>query len=150
MKPYRTQSTSIIFGTDRDVRYSSLGKRVYQRDIGKLNDGANINYSIVHNRLGFERDLFWKLITDIYVATLVQQDENITITLGFEDGTSNYVGTLACPVANTRQLCQHLIRSRPRGRIVSLTLSGSSNEPISIFNISILFELQKRRLLRYS
>jgi hypothetical protein len=150
LTPYTHQCSSIIFGSDRDVRFAAVNARLYQLDTGDNNNGANINRSIVIDRLGMGANHFWKVMTDIYLATLVTANTTFTITLDFEDGSAQYVGTLSSPVANTRQLCQHLIRSRPRGRITKLTIAQSSNAPVSIFNIGMLFALQKRRLLRYT
>jgi hypothetical protein len=150
LQEMKCQSAYTIFNAHRDVRFSSYGARVYQRDVGNSNNGASIARKIVISRLGMGEDYLWKVLTDIYIATLVTANTTFTIKLDFEDGTSQYTGTLSSPLANTRQLCQHLIRTRPRGRIVKLTIEETSANALSIFNIGMLFEIQKRRLLRYT
>jgi len=154
IKTMNHQCAATIFGTDRDLRFSAIGATFQLRDFGYVLTEGEVNSPIVRtiviDRMGLQEDYLWKVITDIYVATSLGQNTDITITLDFEDGTAPYMGTLSMLLANTNQLGQHLIRGRPRGRISKLTLSMSNTTAISIFNIGLLYEIQKRKLLRYT
>lgn len=147
--PYNSQAATIIFGEDRDQRFSCSDTRIFKRDSGTDNNGSSISRKLVIDRLHMKNTHLRKLLTQIYIATQVNQNETFNLTLDFEDGSEQYTGTLKALLKNTRQLSQHMIRSRPWGRIASLTIENTSNKAHSIFNISLMHELQQRRLLRY-
>lgn len=149
LKSYDTQASTIIFGEDRDLRFSALGKRLYLRDTGSKNDTDSIDRKIVISRLTMDATHFQKLITQLYMATSVVSDETYNICFEFEDGTQQYIGALASLSVRSPQLCQMFIKGRVRGRIVKLVIENSSSTANSIYNISILYEIFKRRLLRY-
>jgi hypothetical protein len=149
LTPYVSQAASIIYGDDRDLRFSANGKRLYLRDAGPNNNGVDIVNRIEISRLTMEVTQLWKLITRLDMATLVTADMTFNITFQFEDGTTQYVGTLQALLANTRQLNQLLLRTRNFGRVVKLIIESTSSNPHSIFNITIWHEIFKRRVLRY-
>jgi hypothetical protein len=149
LKPSYDQDRSISFSSQREVLASCYGDRIYQRASGTDNDGSNIDYKIVIDRLDLSSEQVWKLLQRIYVAVKVEKDEVFTITLDSEDGSAQYSEAENVTFANgSRQFAQWFVSERVRGRIVSVTLEISSNAAISIFNISLLFKILRRRTLR--
>ncbi len=149
LKEYTTQAVALNFNGQRDVRISALGSNIYQRDIGYLNDNADIVRSIVVNRLGLRAEHFWKLLTQIYLSIQISQDEEFDITLEYQNGSTTLSFTKEALFSEGDfQLLQSQLTERSRGRIVSLTITNESDGPVSIFDVSLLFEQMNRRLLR--
>lgn len=103
---------------------------------------------IVISNLGLQADHFRKLLNRVYLA--VQQAENlsITATLDFEDGSTPATLTLTKNASGTvRNFLQAFVTTRKVGRITKLTLDWDGTLPMSIYDISLLFKVQRRRLI---
>lgn len=147
---YGSQAATIEFDGVRDYRVAGIGQNVYRMDVGYLDAAlADLHRKAVYNRLGLNADHFWKLLTQVYLAVEISQDETFTITLEAEDGTVtplvlSKTGTFATAA---HQLLQAMAVTRFQSRITSLTIENTSDGPVSLFDISLLFETQRRRLL---
>jgi len=144
------QDTSLTFGTSRDVRASCSGVKIYQRDTGNANVSSNIARKIVISRLGMNADHFLKSIKWIYLALKIAGNETFTLTLDAEDGSSQLILSDSVLSSNgLRQLNQYSNTSRFLGRVNTLTIDQASQTPISIFDVSLIYDVLKRRTLRY-
>lgn len=146
---FNSQAVASAFGSANNVRLSTLNSKVYQRDSGTLNNGSAIARKIVINRLGLQQDHFLKVMTRIYMALKIGQDETFTLTFDQEDGTTQTIKTTAALVATAaRQLLQAHVVDRVLGRVNSLTIDNSSTMALSIYDISMLYNILRRRQLR--
>lgn len=148
-------AASVPISPSSGLVLSCLGAELWVRNCNYGDQPADdmladtIARSIVINRLGLEQDHLWKVIRRIYLALKLAQDETFNFTLAFEDGSSSsFTQSKAADFdAATRQLLQTQLTGRPRGRVISLTIANVGNQPISIFDISLLFTTLKRRQL---
>lgn len=137
-----------FFGSALDYRVSCSGANLYRRDTGNTNVGANIAREFVISRLGLQAEHFKKLLEWIYLSVKITQNETFTFILDQEDGTTQFTFTGTALFATAaRQLLQAKFTSRVAGRIEKLTIQNTSGAAISIFDISMLFKVQRRRLL---
>jgi hypothetical protein len=144
------QASIIDFNGTRDVRVGCLSDSLHQRDSGANNLGASIARSIVISRLGLNADHFLKVIRGIYLAVNIPGNESFTITLDAEDGSSQMVASKDALVANgARHLVQFSNPNRFLGRVNKVTITQTSSTAFSLYDISIIFSMLRRRLLRY-
>lgn len=124
----------------------NTGGGLYQADLA----GVSRARSIVISRLGMDNDHFWKLLKRIYLAVkLGGSNETFSLTLDGEDGSSQYTGSAtALSATASRQLLQYFLTTRWHGRVNKLTIANTSVRAWSLFDISMLYEVQKRRQLR--
>lgn len=128
---------------------ASLAGQLYIKNFTKSDDGAAIARKLVISRLALQEVHFWKVMTDIYLSREIEADETFTLTLNFEDGSAAYTATVTSLLASgARKLLQHQIPMvRPRGRIVQITIENTSVNQVSFFDISLLYQALRRRLL---
>lgn len=139
------------FGAETQLRVSFDALNLYRRDaLGTaINDGVFQPRKLVISRLGMGSDHFQKVMTKVYLALQIQADEVFTLTFDFEDGSSQSVITGTALLANgARQLRQFFMEDRIMGRIVKITIENNSIYTLSIFDVSLLFDTKRRRLLR--
>ena len=150
LKPFTSQASTVSFDDEREVRISALDTDVYQRDSGKVNDGASITRTIVLSRLGLQEDHALKLLEEVFLAVKIEADETFDVAIGVEDGgTLTYSGTMTGSVAvASRQLIQHFVSQRILGRVNKLTITNTSSNSVSLFDISLIFTPKGRRLFR--
>ena len=150
LKPFTSQASTISFAGEREVRISGLAADVYQRDSGKVNDGVSITRTIVLSRLGLQEDHALKLLEEVFLAVKIEADETFDVAIGVEDGgTLTYSGTMTGSVAvASRQLIQHFVSQRILGRVNKLTITNTSSNSVSLFDISLIFTPKGRRLFR--
>lgn len=147
--PFNTQAVASSFDSISNLRLSSYNSLIYQRDSGTLNNGSSIARKIVINRLGLQQDHFLKLMTRVYMAIKIGQNETFTLTFDQEDGSSQTVKSEVALVATAaRQLLQAHVVDRVLGRVNSLTIDNTSTMALSIYDISMLFNVIRRRQLR--
>lgn len=142
----REHSSGLTFDGSRDVRVGlGTNGHIYLMDQPSVSRARQI----VLSRLGLESEHLWKLFKEIDLAVEIAQNETFTLTLDGEDGSSQYVNTVTGTFSTaSRQLLQHLLTSRFRGRINKLTITNTSSAAYSFFDISLRFEVLKRSLLR--
>jgi hypothetical protein len=150
MKPYKEVATILDFNGERDVRISHIDNEIYRRDDpgSNLNDGQEITRSITISNLGLDMDHFLKLIWGMNLALKTSQDEDFEITLESEDGSQSIVvQTTAEYSGNMRKMKQVQFPQRFLARVLKLTVENTSAAAMSIYDFSILFQKQRRRLL---
>lgn len=149
MNPYNYQAAIGNFNGVLDFRVSDDGSgNLYQRDTGNLNNGSPIVRSIVINRLGMTQDHLRKLMQWVFLALQITGNETFTVIFNFEDGSVPYtISKTALFASAARQFLQIKIPDRIVGRIISVTINNTSSQQNSLFDISMLFKTQQRRLL---
>jgi hypothetical protein len=148
--PFIEQAQILSFDDQINVRIIRDDTEFYRSDDpgSYLNNGQNMDRLIKISNLGLQFDHFWKLITDFYMSLKVVQEETFELTLEAENGSDPLViEIVATPSGNTRFLCQTQLKQRFEGRVMTLTLENTSNGPLSIYDLSLLFKQIRRRLL---
>ncbi len=165
MNPFFSEVIVPTRGTHRDERFQS-NTTVFTRTDADLSTsylGADVTRTLVFNQLTLSADHFMKILTRLYLAAASSIDVTMTITFSMTDVSSYGTGTGGeAPVAYTDSitiqggagdyvLAQKIFATRYRGRIIkdfTLTWSaGASEETLLLYDVSILFDVQKRRLL---
>ena len=150
LKAMYDQASIIEFDSDRDIRISCSGTKIYQRDSGNSNDGSDIERQMQLSRLGLQGEHFLKTLRAFYIAVKITTDEAFTITLDAEDGSDQMVLEADASFSNgERHLLQYSNPDRFLGRVHTITIDQTSSTPVSIYDISIIFKTLRRRLLRY-
>lgn len=146
LQAFTDQAAIGFFQNESNYRMSSYGANLYRRDIGTTNVGVDMSHKIVISRLGLNADHFRKLINWIYLSVEVAQDETFVFTLSQIDGsaTHTFSGT-ALLAAGVEQFLQTRLVDRVVGRVYTLTIDTTSDSAISLFDISMLYEVQRRR-----
>lgn len=150
MKEYSGTTNILNFDSQTNVRISYLDGNIYRRDDpgSFLNDGLSIPRVIKIKNLGLQQDHLLKLIKRFYLALRTVQDESFDISLESEDGSQSIVVTSTLQSSgNMRQMKQIFVPQRFLARVLSLTIENTSNGDLSIYDLSILFEVLKRRTL---
>ncbi len=149
-KSFIEQALIPSFDDQLNVRVSHGDAEFYRLDDpgSYLNDGLPMARAIQFSNLGLQFDHFWKLITNIYLALRVAQDESFDLTFESEDGSQSMVIQVDVTASGTvRLLSQTQIKQRFTARVFKLTIEQSSNGPLSFYDISILYQQIRRRLL---
>lgn len=148
LKAFKGESIIFKFDDNKNVRLSWDDTEFYRRDDPGtyLNDGQNMNRSIQITNLGLQYDDFLKLVTQLKIPVQIGQDEDVDFTFLSEDGSLPMVisTTLDGP-ANQTFMSQIQVKQRFLARVFSLTIENSSNGPLSLYAISILFKQIRRR-----
>jgi len=150
MKSYKEATSILSFNGERDVRVSHVDNKIYRRDDpgSFLNDGSDPLRAITISNLGLDMDHFLKLIWGMNLALKTEQDEDFDITLESEDGSQSIVvQTTAEYSGNMRKMKQVQFPQRFLARVLKLTIENTAASDISIYDFSILFQKQRRRLL---
>jgi hypothetical protein len=150
MKSFKEEATILSFDSQKNVRISWTDDEFFQRDDpgSYLNDGANIDRRIQISNLGLQFDHFWKLITWVFMSLKVAQEETFLLSFESEDGSdAMVVEVVVTPGNNPRLLSQTQLSRRWVARVMKLTIENSSNSLLSIYDLSILFQQQRRRRL---
>lgn len=148
MKPYVSMAVIPRFGELINYRVSIYGADLYSRDSSSSasNVGTAQDRVLVISRLGMGRDHFRKVMTRLYLALIMEVDETFDITLDFEDGSAQYTTSSTALIANgPRQFLETLLDERPMGRVVKVTVENSSENLLSILDVSLLFNTKRRR-----
>lgn len=150
LKEFQGVTNILNFDSQKNVRISFLDTDLYRRDDpgSFLDDGQNIHRTIKIRNLGLQQDHLLKLISRLYLATRIVQDETFYITLQSQDGSDSIVvsGTQVSS-GNQRQLKQFLFPQRFLARVLTLSVENISNADLSVYDFSILFETIRRRTL---
>ncbi len=150
LKEYQGEATILNFDTQNNVRVSYLDSDIFLRDDpgSYLNDGANIQRLIKIRNLGLQQDHLLKLISRVYLATRIVQDETFDITLESQDGSDSIVVEgIHISSGNQRQMKQFIIPARFLARVLTMSIENISNADMSLYDFSILFETLRRRTL---
>lgn len=150
MKPYNGVCSILTFNSENNVRISFVDNDLYRRDDpgSFLNDEQSINRSIKISNLGLQQDHLLKLINEIKMALRTNQDEDFEFTLESQDGSQSIVVSGSQDSSgNMRQMGQFQIPQRFLARVLSITIENSGNADLSIYDLSILFEVLRRRLI---
>ncbi len=154
LKEYVGQGATVSFNSELNTRVSFLGPIIYQRDIGNLNDLANIARKIVISRLGLEADHFWKVLRSLYLAVRLRSgadNEVFTITLDQQQGSSQYTQSQSTDFSlGSNDFVQINFPTRVIGRVNQVTIDDTSANELSLVDISLLYQVLKRRQLRSS
>jgi hypothetical protein len=148
-----TTQMVVPIGTERSARISASGfnsvKSIFLRDDSSIstNDGAAQSREIVISNLGLNRDHFEKLLKRGYLAVETAGSETFTMTLTTEDGASGSL-VLTFTAGAGKNLLQKQATSRFSGRVEKIVLTNTSTNPISLFDISLLYESFRRRIVR--
>lgn len=150
LTPFYDMDSALTYNQARDVRASCSGAKPYQRDLGLDDAGANINAMLILSRMGGSKDLLRKILTQFDVAVKLGGDETINLILDSEDGSVEFTGSKVAQLAlGPRYLFQYLMSDRFLGRINQVTLSASSKNALSIFNLTAHYRTQKRTTMRF-
>lgn len=169
MKDYQGIVNSLKYGSISNYRLSWGGTstldKLYRRDKPSLftNNGSNIAIVIEMNDTGLGVDEFIKRLTRLYIRAKINQQETITITIPSRDqaslgegldydgsGLSTVSESMVLPytgVAEIYRLFQKVFTSRYRGTIFTPKLELSTDVDFRIVSLSLLYEIQRRRLL---
>lgn len=143
------------------ARYSAGASAVYRLDVFGIFEAGGDPFSriLVFNDLTLSTDHFIKLLKRIYISAKIKRSFNIAMTVTMTDNFSqepesvNELLTLTYPADTpvgtfSYQLFQKEFLARYRGRVIKdLTLSFAVNEDFSIYDISLLFQPTRRRLM---
>lgn len=150
MKSYTGENIITQFAGENNYRLSFLDNNLYRRDDpgSFLNDGAKIQHSIRISRLGLQADHFLKVLNRVFIALKITQDEDFDLVVETEDGSQSKVFSATALFENgARQLFQNWISERMLARVLSLSIENASDGDLSIYDISLLFQVLKRRTL---
>lgn len=150
MKAYTLQTQIPFWNGEREYRISTLDANVYRRDDpgSSINDSLDIVRRLKINNLGLQSDHFLKLIQALNLHLRLSEDEDFTLSLEGEDGSQSIVVAFtASSSGNIRMLKQVQIPQRFLARVLTLTLENANNSDMSIYDLSLLFSMIRRRLL---
>lgn len=142
-----------IQGSDylRDYRYAVRGAKVLRVDdrTSLVWDGATMTKGINIQWAGLGADDFWKVITQLYMyvdVAAVATTFNVQFT---DDQFNSYSFTIASAdhPGTSKKFIQHMIAQRDLRRIMGLTISTTTNVDLQVYELSVLFETQRRRRL---
>jgi hypothetical protein len=150
MKEYDGCAVINTFGGEREVRVSFHEGDLFRRDDpgSYLNNGLNIQRSISLRNLGLQADHVLKLINRMAIHMRLTQDEDFDLTLESEDGSTSIVlSSTAELLGYNRQLKQFWIPQRFLARVLHMSLENNSDGDLSIYDISAIYSIIKRRVL---
>lgn len=150
LKEYTAVSQIPNFDSQINVRVSYQDLDLYRRqDPGSfLNDGQDQQRRIKIRNLGLQQDHLLKLITRVYLALRIVQDETFDISFESQDGSQSIVAqATATSAGNVRQLMQYLVGQRFLARVLTLSIENMGHSDMSVYDLSILFETIRRRAL---
>lgn len=148
-----TNQRVVTIGDERSVRLSCSGfngvASTFKRDDETIstNNGADQVRQIVITNLGLNRDHFEKLMKRSYLAVNTTQAETFTMTLTGEDGSSGSL-VLTFTSGTGKNLLQKQAGSRFSERVARIQIDNTSGQPISLYDISLLYETFRRRIIR--
>ncbi len=148
---YQGQSATVAFNNEVSTRVSFLGPVIYERDVGYSNNLSSIARKIVISRLGLEADHFWKVIRSFYAAVEIAANETFIVTLDCQDGSTTATKSQTVTFSlGAKQLMQMLFSLRFLGRVNTVTIENTSSNALSFYDLSITYQVLKRRLLNNS
>jgi len=138
---------------NRDLRFSTGTSSINLRDVEGLGTflGQDIEHFISITRLGLKADHMRKLLNRIYLAVKIAQNENFIATIKTEDGTYDGATSFSMTIPATlvgsafKKILQKWVTERIMSRITTLEIANTSDAPVSIYDISLLFKVLKRR-----
>lgn len=138
---------------NRDLRFSTGTSSINLRDVEGLGTflGQDIEHFVSITRLGLKADHFRKLLNRIYLAVKITQNENFIATIKTEDGTYDGATSFSMTIPATlvgsafKKILQKWVTERIMSRITTLEIANTSDAPVSIYDISLLFKVLKRR-----
>lgn len=150
MKPFQGEATISEFGGESEYRISFLDSNLYRRDDpgSFLNDGAKIQHSIRISRLGLQATHFLKVLNRVFLDLRIVQDEEFDIVLESQDGSQSQVYTETARLEDgARQFKQCWLTERFLARVLSVSIENASDGDLSIYDVSLLFSMMRRRML---
>jgi len=138
---------------NRDLRFSTGTNSISQMDVQGLGTflGSDIEHFVSITRLGLKADHFRKLLNRIYLAVKIAQNESFVATIKTEDGTYDGATSFSMTIpavlvgSTFKKILQKWVTERIMSRITTLEISNTSDAPVSIYDISLLFKVLKRR-----
>lgn len=165
MTTYSGQAIAQNYGTLRNYRASFLGNEIFRRDVPQIHtdNTASIPILIEFQELDFQQPDFQKLLTAIAIRAKINRQETVALSIvGLDYGTLGEGMGIAVAGEQTisesmvlkyagsdevNRLFQKFFSRRYRGTIFQPSISLSTNVDFRIVSLSLLYEMERRRML---